>query len=104
MACAVPRAWASAPDGRIWYTDNQGDFVATSKLFVLQKDAFYGHPAGLVDLPGMTPGLAGDQLGEGRGPQGSAVVLFPHNRVANSPGNPAWVLRTTSSVPSRARC
>ena len=28
-----------------------------------KKDAFYGHPAGLVDLPGMTPDVAGDPVG-----------------------------------------
>ena len=50
-----PASVGVGPDGRVWYADNQGDFVATSKLFVLRKDAFYGHPAGLVDLPGMTP-------------------------------------------------
>ena len=52
---AQPREPRRGPDGRVWYADNQGDFVATSKLFVLRKDAYYGHPAGLVDLPGMTP-------------------------------------------------
>ena len=50
-----PASLGVSPDGRVWYADNQGDFVATSKLFELKKDKFYGHPAGLVDLPGMTP-------------------------------------------------
>ncbi len=50
-----PASVGAGPDGRVWYADNQGDFVGTSKLFVLKKDKFYGHPAGLVDLPGMTP-------------------------------------------------
>src|SRR5690606_34430227 len=42
-------------EGTLWYTDNQGEYVATSKMFKIKKDAFYGHPAGLVDLPGMQP-------------------------------------------------
>ena len=50
-----PASLGVGPDGRVWYADNQGDFVGTSKMFELRKDAFYGHPAGLVDLPGMTP-------------------------------------------------
>ncbi len=86
-----PASLGVGPDGRVWYTDNQGDFVATSKLFVLKKDAFYGHPASLVDLPGMTPAspeIAYDKWADRRE---QATVLFPHNRVANSPGNPAWV-------------
>ncbi len=86
-----PASVGAGPDGRVWYADNQGDFVGSSKLFVLKKDAFYGHPAGLVDLPGMTPAspeIAYDRWADSRE---KAVVLFPHNRVANSPGNPVWV-------------
>src|SRR5690606_5171550 len=30
-----PAGIAAGPDGRIWYSDNQGEFVATSKLFEL---------------------------------------------------------------------
>jgi mono/diheme cytochrome c family protein len=87
-----PASLGVGPDGRVWYADNQGDFVGTSKLFVLRKDAFYGHPAGLVDLPGMVPGspeIAWDKVA---GRKEREVVMFPHNKVANSPGNPAWVL------------
>jgi cytochrome c2 len=85
-----PASLGVAPDGRIWYADNQGEYVGTSKLFVLKKGAFYGHPAGLVDLPGMTPDspeIAWDRVKSHRE---SAVVLFPQSRLANSPGNPAW--------------
>lgn len=86
-----PASLGVGPDGRVWYADNQGDFVATSKLFVLRKDAFYGHPAGLVDLPGMTPASPEIQYDRWADSREKAVILFPHNRVANSPGNPAWV-------------
>ena len=86
-----PASLGVGPDGRIWYTDNQGDFVGTSKMFELRKGGYYGHPAGLVDLPGMTPAspeIAWDKWMDRRE---KPVILFPHNRVANSPGNPAWV-------------
>ncbi len=86
-----PASLGVSPDGRVWYTDNQGDFVGTSKMFELRKDGYYGHPAGLVDLPGMTPAspeIAWDKWMDRRE---KPVILFPHNRVANSPGNPAWV-------------
>jgi hypothetical protein len=86
-----PASLGVAPDGRIWYTDNQGDFVGTSKMFELKKDAFYGHPAGLVDLPGMTPESPEIQWEKVAARKALPVVMFPHNRVANSPGNPAWV-------------
>jgi mono/diheme cytochrome c family protein len=85
-----PASVGAGPDGRVWYADNQGDFVATSKLFELRKDRFYGHPAGLVDLPGMTPDSPEIRWENVAGRRERAAVLFPHNRVANSPGNPAW--------------
>jgi mono/diheme cytochrome c family protein len=86
-----PAGLGAGPDGRVWYADNQGDFVGTSKLFVLRKDRFYGHPAGLVDLPGMTPDSPEIKYDAVADKREKAAVLFPHNKVANSPGNPAWV-------------
>ncbi|HTU66508.1 MAG TPA: c-type cytochrome [Steroidobacteraceae bacterium] len=86
-----PASLGVAPDGRVFYTDNQGDFNATSKMYWLKKDGFYGHPAGLVDLPGMTPASPEIQWPQVLGRKEQAIALFPHNRVANSPGNPAWV-------------
>ncbi|MBC2606779.1 family 16 glycoside hydrolase [Pelagicoccus albus] len=85
-----PASLGIDPEGTIWYADNQGEFVSTSKLFILQEGKFYGHPAGLIDLPNMTPDSAEIQwsaVAEGRE---KAVALFPHNRVANSPGHMAW--------------
>jgi hypothetical protein len=85
-----PAGLAAAPDGQLWYADNQGEYVATSKLFRLKHGAFYGHPAGLVDRPGMiptSPEIAWDKVKEGRE---RPVVLIPQSRLANSPGSPAW--------------
>ncbi len=85
-----PAGIGVAPDGRIWYADNQGEYVGTSKIFVLKKDGFYGHPAGLIDRPGMTPSspeIAWEKVASQRE---SAVILLPEGRLANSPGNPAW--------------
>ena len=86
-----PASLGVGPDGRVWYADNQGDFVATSKLFEVKSGHFYGHPAGLVDLPGMTPDSAEIQYDRVAPRRETATILFPHNRLANSPGNPAWI-------------
>jgi hypothetical protein len=91
-----PASIGTGPDGRIWYTDNQGDFVGTSKMFELRKDEFYGHPAGLVDLPGMTPASPEIKYDAVADRRAKAAVLFPHNKVANSPGNPAWFTNAKS--------
>ncbi|HET9395280.1 MAG TPA: hypothetical protein VFO36_04425, partial [Nitrospiraceae bacterium] len=86
-----PASLGFDPQGHLWYADNQGEFVGTSKLFRLRKDKFYGHPSSLVDLPGMTaqsPEISWDRWASRRERE---VILFPHNRVANSPGNPVWI-------------
>ena len=35
-------------DGELYYTDNQGDWVASGSIMPLNKGTFAGHPAGLV--------------------------------------------------------
>ncbi len=86
-----PASLGLGPDGRLWYADNQGEYVGTSKMFELKRDRYYGHPAGLVDLPGMAPASPEIRWEKWMDRRARAVILFPHNRVANSPGNPAWV-------------
>lgn len=85
-----PAGLGTAPDGRLWYSDNQGEYMSTSKIFVLEKDHYYGHPSSLVDLPGVTPEAAEKTRDSMFAKRTDAVVLLPHNRVANSPGHPAW--------------
>ena len=85
-----PAGLALGPDNRLWYTENQGEFVGTSKLFILEQGKFYGHPSGLVDLPGKTPDSTDIQWEQVSAAREQAVVLFPHNIVANAPGHPVW--------------
>lgn len=85
-----PAGLGTAPDGRLWYSDNQGEYMSTSKIFVLEKDHYYGHPSSLVDLPGATPESAEKSRDSMLDKRTDAIVLLPHNRVANSPGHPAW--------------
>lgn len=42
-----PDGIGMGPDGEMFYTDNQGDFVATNKLCHVKQGAFYGHQASL---------------------------------------------------------
>jgi len=76
-------------DGNLFVSDNQGDWVGTSKLHHIEKGKFYGHAASLlwneewidgrpVDLP--VPSL--DSMRE------TAAILFPHGSMANSPTQP----------------
>ena len=86
-----PAGMGLAPNGRLWYSENQGEFVGSSKWVPLEKGKFYGHLSGLVDLPGVTPESKLDgEMWAGRLRKGA--VWLPHNKIANSPGNPAWDL------------
>lgn len=78
-------------DGSIYITDNQGDWLGTSKLFVVEKGKHYGHISSLVWRadwhvdPLTLPVDTLDQLRE------KAAVLFPHNLMANSPTEPVVI-------------
>ncbi len=85
-----PAGIGFGPDGRLWYTENQGEYNGTSKLYAVEKGKFYGHPAGLVDLPGMgpnSPEIAWEKVSARRE---RPALLFPQSRLANSPGSPVW--------------
>jgi mono/diheme cytochrome c family protein len=85
-----PAGLGVAPDGRLWYADNQGEFMGTSKIFVLKRGAFYGHPSALVDRPGMTPESPEIAWAKVAATREMPAILLPQGRFANSPGNPAW--------------
>lgn len=85
-----PAGFGRAPDGRLWYAENQGEYVGTSKWVPLERGAFYGHPSGLVTLPGMTPYSEELRFEHWRDKIRKGAVWLPHGQVANSPGNPAW--------------
>lgn len=84
-----PAGFGMAPDGRLWYADNQGEYVGSSKFVPLEQGKFYGHPSGLVNLPGVNPDTEIDYDAWAAKLRKGAVWL-PHNKIANSPGNPVW--------------
>ncbi|MGJ8693732.1 MAG: family 16 glycoside hydrolase [Thalassotalea sp.] len=79
-----------SPDGKLYYTENQGDFQGTSKLYVLAKDNYYGHAASLVDLPNMTQASKAIEWQNYKAKRELPVALLPHGRAMNSPGHPVW--------------
>ena len=93
-----PAGLATGPDGQIYYTENQGEYVGTSKLFLLEKDKFYGHPSSLVDLPQMAPKSRKIQWKEVEKSKAKALALMAHSRIANAPGSPAWKTDSTTNA------
>ena len=76
-------------EGNLFVTDNQGDWVGTSKLHHIKKGNFYGHAGSLVWEKDWKEGRPVAQpmakLDERRQ---TAAVLFPHGLMANSPSQP----------------
>src|SRR5690606_36966818 len=60
-----------------------------SKIFLLKKNAFYGHPSSVVDLIGMTPDSTQIAWVKVRGKRVRETLLLTQYRVANSPGHTA---------------
>lgn len=72
--------------GRLFVTDNQGDWLGTSKLYHVEVGKFYGHPASLVWRPGFADidplTLSVQALDSMRTVES---VAFPHELMAHSP-------------------
>ncbi len=81
--------------GHLLVTDNQGDWLGSSKLFTVVKGGFYGHPASLVWRPEWKLGdplaLPVAKLDELRTRE---TMFFPQTIMACSPTQP--VLDTTA--------
>jgi hypothetical protein len=79
------------PDGRLWYAENQGEYVGSSKVVPLEQGGFYGHLSGLVTLPGkMKPDSPELKVDHWKDKIRKGAVWLPHGKIANSPGHPAW--------------
>ncbi|MVM28769.1 hypothetical protein GO755_01900 [Spirosoma sp. HMF4905] len=72
--------------GRLFVTDNQGDWLGTSKLFHVEEGKFYGHPTSLVWRPGFPDvdplTLSVKSLDSMRTVES---IAFPHELMAHSP-------------------
>ncbi|QDK78942.1 hypothetical protein EXU85_10125 [Spirosoma sp. KCTC 42546] len=72
--------------GRLFVTDNQGDWLGTSKLYHVEEGKFYGHPTSLVWRPGFPDidplTLSVQTLDSMRTVES---IAFPHELMAHSP-------------------
>ena len=71
--------------GNLFVTDNQGDWVGSSKLFHVQQDNFYGHAASLAWKPGFENSPLQTPVEKLAKMRTRACVVFPHGTMANSP-------------------
>jgi hypothetical protein len=78
-------------DGRLFVTDNQGDWLGTSKVFHVREGNFHGHPASLVWNEGWTRDplqVPVEELEKLRTP---AMGWLPQGELANSPTEPRMI-------------
>ena len=87
-----PAGLGMDPEGQLIYIDNQGEYFGSSKISYLKQGDFYGHPSGLVSLPGMKPSSQEIIFEKWQPKTHVSALWFPHSKYANSPGNPAWDL------------
>ena len=87
-----PAGLGISPNDELFFTDNQGDWVATSKLHHLEQGKFYGHPVSLINHPdfGSAEQVKKHNTDDFNAIREEATVWFPHAEIANSPGNPEW--------------
>jgi mono/diheme cytochrome c family protein len=76
-----------SPQGDIFVTDQQGDYIATSTLVHVQPGRFYGHPASLKWREDYRGPLSLETLTQMRTPE---AVALPHGTMGGSPGEPVW--------------
>ncbi|MEI6238981.1 MAG: discoidin domain-containing protein [Planctomycetia bacterium] len=73
--CRVPNGIAPGPDGNMFFTDNQGDWIQSCKLAHIVPGRFYGHPETREKV------LAKDVY-----PDGRSAVWLPHDMSRSSSG------------------
>ena len=74
----TPNGIGLGPGGEIFLTDNQGDWLPSSKLLRLEPGAFYGSRAVLLDAAAELPVTP-------------PVLWLPQNEIGNSPGSCALI-------------
>jgi len=86
-----PNGMGIDPEGNLFVTDNQSDWVETSTLYHVKEGHFYGHPASLIWKDGWDQGSPFDlPITELDQMRTKASVYFPHGIIANSPTQPVW--------------
>jgi cytochrome c len=74
----APNGIGLGPGGRIYVTDNQGDWLPASKLLPVEPGAFFGSHA--IDFEGVEQRLVTPP-----------IVWLPHSEVGNSPSQPVAI-------------
>jgi len=81
----APNGIANDDEGRVFVTDQQGEWVGTSPLHHIQEGNFYGFPSALIwddTVDGYVPDMSANELDAMRT---RPTVQFPHGEVGIAP-------------------
>lgn len=82
-------------EGRLWVTDNQGDWIGTSPLHHVSEGDFAGHPASLHWKKSWQKPHSEIEASDLLSLRKPAAALFPHGELANSPTKPVKTIATS---------
>ena len=86
-----PAGIGISKDDELFFTDNQGDWEATSSLHHIKKGRFHGHPSSLYDHPDFKgKDLNAVPLKDYEKLWSRPAVWIPHGELATSPGEPIF--------------
>lgn len=88
-----------SPDNKLYVTENQGSFVGSSTMHIVNEGDFTHSPISLIDETGKNVGHPDVQFDKALSRKKPALIVFPHGKTLNSPGSPSWDLSQGSFGP-----
>ncbi|MFP6888060.1 MAG: PQQ-dependent sugar dehydrogenase [Opitutales bacterium] len=86
-----PAGIGISKDDELFFTDNQGDWEASSSLHHIKKGRFHGHPSSLMDHPDYKgKDLNSISIEDYEKVWSRPAVWIPHGELAISPGEPIF--------------
>jgi glucose/arabinose dehydrogenase len=85
-----------APDGRLYFTDNQGEWVPACKLQEVRQGEFYGHMASVRWWPGKKDGDQPKMV--------QPTLWFPYDEMSRSATEPVWDTTAGKFGPFAGQC
>lgn len=84
-----------SPDGRLYYCDNQGEWVAACKMHEIRQGEFYGHMASVRWWPGKSDGDRPEMT--------PPAIWFPYS-MSKSASEPIWDTTEGAFGPFAGQC
>jgi len=91
-----PNGMNFSPDGRLYFTDNQGEWIPACKLQEVRQGEFYGHAASVRWWPGKKDGEMPEMT--------QPAIWFPYYTMSRSATQPVWDVSGGKFGPFDSQC